>query len=544
MGLCAAGLVLVNFLLLSTRSTLWDRDEPRFARATVEMVESGNYLYPTFNGNLRPDKPILSYWLMSIPVRLFGPTELAFRFFSAVGTAVTCLATFAIGMHFLGGRGALWAAAIVACSLQFLVIGAAATADAVLLPAMVGVMVLVAYRGRSPIRLHHAALLGLLFGWGILVKGPVALLPVPVTLAILWRERRDGVAAGRWLAVLLVGLAVGVVISLAWAIPANVATDGEFLRLALGRHVIGRAAKPMEGHGGKFLLSLPYYAPILLGGFFPWTLHLPGALSALFGGRLGGRFARSYFLAWIVLPFVVMSLVATKLPHYILFIYPALALVVAATLEAARRHELADRDRDWLRGGVWFFGPPAMALSLGLLIGPWLVPIPGLVAPGMIAGAILLATALIAMRQQLANRFGAGAVTILLGMVAFEVPLFVGILPALERVKVPPAVARRVRAATPQDTPVATYHFGEPSLNLYLGRPIEKLSTPEAVATWAARPGRGVLLAPESQLQKMREAIERLPLSEMATVEGFNYSKGKALTVVALLRGEPTCETP
>ncbi len=544
MGLCAVGLILINYVALSTRSTLWDRDEPRFARATVEMVESGNYLYPTFNGNLRPDKPVLSYWLMSIPVRLFGPTEFACRFFSAVGTALTCLATFAIGKKFLGGRGALWATIILACSLQFLVIGAAATADAVMLPSMLGAMVLLAYRGQTPIRLRHGALLGLLFGWGILAKGPVALLPVPVVLVVLWLERAHGVFARRWLWGLLVGLAIGVVVSLAWAIPANMATDGEFLRLALGRHVVGRATKPMEGHGGKFLLSLPYYIPILLGGFFPWTLHLPGALSALFGGRLGDRFSRSYALAWILLPFVFMSLVATKLPHYIAFIYPALALVVAATLEAAQRGELTDRDRDWLRGGVWFFAPVALAISLGLLIGPWFTPIPGLVAPAMTAGAILLATALLAMRKQLANRFRTSAVVILVGMIAFEVPLFIGILPALERVKIPPAIARQVRAVTPESTPAATYQFGEPSLNFYLGRPLQKLGSPEQVATWAAQSEPGVLIVPAPQLAKVEEVIGSLPLTEIAAVNGFNYSKGKPLTVKALLRGNNLCERP
>ncbi|HEW78800.1 MAG TPA: glycosyltransferase family 39 protein, partial [Phycisphaerales bacterium] len=89
--------IMGKYLFMSTRSTLWDRDEPRFARATVEMIESGNYLVPSFNGKMWPDKPIFFYWLMSLPVRLLGPTELACRFFGAVGTALTCLLTFFIG---------------------------------------------------------------------------------------------------------------------------------------------------------------------------------------------------------------------------------------------------------------------------------------------------------------------------------------------------------------------------------------------------------------------------------------------------------------
>jgi 4-amino-4-deoxy-L-arabinose transferase-like glycosyltransferase len=67
------------YLLFAGSSTLWDRDEALYARATVEMIESGNYFVPTFNGEAWADKPILLYWLMSVPVRLFGPSEVACR---------------------------------------------------------------------------------------------------------------------------------------------------------------------------------------------------------------------------------------------------------------------------------------------------------------------------------------------------------------------------------------------------------------------------------------------------------------------------------
>ncbi|HSU81263.1 MAG TPA: glycosyltransferase family 39 protein, partial [Thermoanaerobaculia bacterium] len=74
-ALAAAAAILVAFLALTPWTTLWDRDEPRFAQATVEMLASGNYLYPPFNGHLRTDKPILIYWLMALSVRLLGATE-------------------------------------------------------------------------------------------------------------------------------------------------------------------------------------------------------------------------------------------------------------------------------------------------------------------------------------------------------------------------------------------------------------------------------------------------------------------------------------
>jgi 4-amino-4-deoxy-L-arabinose transferase-like glycosyltransferase len=95
--LLAALLIFCLYLLIASRSTLWDRDEPRYTSVTVEMVRSGNYLVPTLEGKAWPDKPVLLYWLMSIPVRLFGPSELACRFWAAVGSAITCILTYAIG---------------------------------------------------------------------------------------------------------------------------------------------------------------------------------------------------------------------------------------------------------------------------------------------------------------------------------------------------------------------------------------------------------------------------------------------------------------
>jgi len=125
--------ILAGYLFITTRSTLWDRDEPRFSRATVEMVESGNYLYPTFNGNLRPDKPILIYWLMSVPVRLLGQTEMAVRLPSVVGTVLTCLLVFFIGKRLWNAKTGLWAMGILATTGLMLFEGTAATADGTLL---------------------------------------------------------------------------------------------------------------------------------------------------------------------------------------------------------------------------------------------------------------------------------------------------------------------------------------------------------------------------------------------------------------------------
>ena len=526
------------YWLIDSRSTLWDRDEPRFSRATAEMIESGNYLYPTFNGWLRPDKPILIYWLMSVPMRALGPTSLACRFSSSVGIALTCLFTFLLGRRFLGIKAGLWSMAILASTLLILVEGTAATSDGILLPCMVAVMVLFAGGLESRLRWYHVAAMGLALGLGLLAKGPVALLPVVAIAVTLWLIRKSEVRAALGLGQVGGAAVMGVLVFLVWAIPANSATGGEFLRLGIGHHVLARAAKPLESHGGRFLLNLPYYLPVIIAGFFPWTLHLPGSISAVLHRRVGTAHFRELFLAWVVSIVVIMTLVATKLPHYILFTWPALALAVGGTLAAAAQGKLAEIDRNWLRGGVYFFGPVAGGLVIGLLIAPFWWHLPGAILPFWTAAAVLAVVSVLAMRQQLQNRFQASAITLLVGMVVLSLPVMFGVMPALEKVKVAPALAQAVRQQTAREVPVATFGYDEPTLYFYVGRPVSSLGSEEAVVEWAKQPQPGVLVITKSALAAVEGRCGSLGLAEFAAQEGLNFAKGKPLEVTALLRGK------
>jgi len=528
--------IMGNYLFASTRTTLWDRDEPRYARATVEMVESGNYLLPTFNGQIWFDKPPLLYWLMSLPIRLLGPTELACRFFGVLGTALTCLLTFFIGKQLLGSKAALWAMVILASTLMILVVGSSAISDAVLLPFIVAVMAVFAQSISSGITLFHVFLMGVALGLGMLTKGPIGLMPLPAIAAILWLGRKTRKNIRRDVCAVAASLAIGFLIFTAWAIPANHFTNGQFVRQFIGRHVISRALKPMEQHGGNFLLYLPYYLPVVIFGLFPWTLHLPGAISAVIGGRVGSKYGRILLISWVAPTFIIMSLAATKLPHYILFIWPALALAVAGTIVADQQNRLTERDKIWLRRGVWFFGPLAIAMALGLIIGPWFIEIPGLRWSGCASGMVLLAMAIIAIPQQRANRPQVSAKVLLMCMLVLEIPLLFGILPAVEQVKIAPFLAQAVNNKTIKDVPIVTYNYREPTLNFYMGSQIEVLRTEKDVIDWLKRTINGVLVIPKNKLNEIQQRYGELPLDKLVSKQGFNYSKGRTLEVVVLTR--------
>jgi 4-amino-4-deoxy-L-arabinose transferase-like glycosyltransferase len=594
-----AGAIFALLMALASRTTLWDRDEPRFAQATVEMIASGDYLVPTFNGSLRPDKPILAYWWMALPMRLLGPSAVAARLGSAAAMAIAALLTFAAARRLLPAGAGPWAMAVLAATPLAVVEGQAATADALLLAAVTGALACFAAaltgHGR---RLWPWLGLGLALGLAQLAKGPVGLavpgLGIATTLVILGRRTRPARAAvdaaadtgaaarreaaaveqeataaaatleaeavpiGRYAMRAVLAALLGVAIFCAWGVPANLATGGELARVGIGKHVVGRALGAMEGHGGGawhgwrgWVSGLPFYLAVAWVGFAPWVLWLPAAASATLGGRLGGERGRALLIGWVVPTFALMTLVATRLPHYVLPAWPALALAVGGTLEAERRGELAPRDLRWLRRGAWLLGPlvglalaAAAALALLAVFGGH-APVAGASPADLAAGLALPCLALAAvlamaggwaLRHHFAGRYRRAAAVLMGGSVAAALVAGVAVAPALERLKPAPRLAGAVRAATAPAVPVATFEYAEPSFTFYLGRwPVHELRDAGAVGAWAAEVGPGVLVLPRSVAQALGRDLAGT--AEIVAAKGWNVAKGRPLELVALLRG-------
>ncbi|MDH7598502.1 MAG: glycosyltransferase family 39 protein [Sedimentisphaerales bacterium] len=526
--------IMALYGLLASSSTLWDRDEPRFARATMEMVESGNYLYPTFNGQLRPDKPILIYWAMSVFVRILGSRELAFRLPSIVGTAISCYITYLMARRLSCAETGLWAMAILATSLMAIVEGTAATADGLLLACMMGAMwqFMKVFPGRMGI--GHAVALGLALGLAMLAKGPVGLLPVLIILSVVYLVEKGQLRLTNRLWPVVFATAIAICIFIAWALPANVATGGLFAKAGLGHHVMGRSLRPLEGHGGRWLVYLPYYIPVALVFLFPWTIHLPGAISAFIGRRIADRRICMILLAWIGVVFVIMTIVATKLPHYVLFAWPALAMVLARVITLAKAGRLTQQDLRWLRVGVLLYAPLATGAALGLGSLGWVLGIPKW--PGVVAAAILALTAIAAISFQFKGRICHGSYVLLGGSVLLLLAISVLVMPAIEKVKISLPLAKAILGHVGADTPIATFGYAEPSLNFYLGKRMEHLVSAEQVLEWVHRPGRGILVVSDPQQKVLQDQDGLAGMKVIAQVNGYNFSKGKRVTVWALAK--------
>ena len=325
---------------------LIDRDEPRFAEASREMIERGDYIVPHFNNQLRLDKPPLAYWAQVASYKVFGENDFAARFPSAVAAAIIALSILTWGTRLrtatasqaqIGGEAVGWWAAIIfTLSLQTFINAKAAVADMWLV-----LFVTTAHWAGYEI-IQRAAwnwkwwfLFYFSLALGFLTKGPIAWAPL-LTLAAMKFFVRDVDPS----TALRTGLAKrfkflrGIVLMLAivalWGLPALIQTHGEFFRIGIGRHVVGRSLGAMESHGanslGFYLLLLPFYFVTVFASFFPWSIKLSSLTRKLWRSR---DIIDTYLLTGTAIIFVIFSLIKTKLPHYTLPAFPLLSLLLA-----------------------------------------------------------------------------------------------------------------------------------------------------------------------------------------------------------------------
>ena len=343
-----------------------DRDEPRFAEASREMIQRADYVVPRFNNQLRLDKPPLAYWAQVASYRIFGESDFSARFPSAVAAGLVALVILAWAYRINAPAAGWWAAIIFTLSLQTFVHAKAAVADMWLVLFMTlahwagyelladssptaGRKIPVQFRSVTHYRRTKWWLIFYLsLALGFLAKGPIGWIPL-LTVLITISLTRDWRSARHFKFPLGILLMLAVVA--AWGIPALIRTHGQFLTVGIGRHVIGRSLATMEGHGassfGMYLLLLPFYFVTIFVSFFPWSIKLPWLIRQLRRQKKSGimRFRQgyvgqggpdysgneidNYLLTSIAIIFVIFTLVSTKLPHYTLPAFPLLALLLA-----------------------------------------------------------------------------------------------------------------------------------------------------------------------------------------------------------------------
>ncbi len=512
------GYVLIALIALTAslfgaaRVPVMDADEARFAQATRQMIESDDYLRIRLQDEPRNKKPIGAHWLQAISVQAFEPVSgrlnaiWPYRLPSALGVVLAALATLWGGAALLGQRTARLGAGLLAAGVLVSFEGMTAKTDALLLGfTTLALAALARLRSASlpPVNNYDDALdagpktLAVIFwlalGCGVMIKGPIAPLVAALTLATLalWERR------AAWMKPLLwwPGPLLAILIVAPWSIAISIETGGRFF---FDMFFGDLAPKLTGGHEEHF--ALPGFHTFLLPFLiFPATYALPAAARLAFGAATAPRSDETqaplrFLIAWAAPILLFFELAPTKLAHYAMPAYPAIALLCGVGL-------MAMRGRGWRTAhpaGVVLFAVTGaclvalMATAATFMPGDFAADLRRAISTALVGVGIVAAgvTALIMLRRPAARAAALAACAMALSFSLREhlLPEARGLFVSTESV----ATLTRARLTPRDDRPLWVVGYDEPSL-VFLTRTSIRLA-PAAVAGASAQPGDAMIV--------------------------------------------------
>lgn len=345
------GIALFLYLANLGGNSIYILDEAKNATCAAEMLERGDWVVPTFNQELRTDKPPLHYFFMMVSYSVFGVTPFAARFFSAIFGALTILISFLFVRRFHSEKAALWTSFILLSSIHLSIQFHLSVPDPYLIFFFTA-SVFSFYAAVKEKKLIYLLALYLSVGLGTLSKGPVAIgLPGLIFLLFLifskrlnWKELKQLRPFSGAVLVLL--------IALPWYILVHLKTNGQWTDGFFFKHNLGRFSSEMEGHGGIFLLTILF---VLL-GLFPFAVFIVQALKHAWKNRKSDFILLNLVAGLAIVIFFSIS--RTKLPNYTVPAYPYFAALLGV----------------WLSQLSFKTAKPKASMITLLVVGPILVP--------------------------------------------------------------------------------------------------------------------------------------------------------------------------
>lgn len=516
-----------------------DRDESRFAQATKQMLETGDPVEIRYQNEARNKKPVGIYWMQAASAAALGGPEAApiwaYRIPSAIGAILAIWFTWLAGAALVGRRAAALGAALFGISMLMVAEGHIAKTDAMQAAAITAMMAGLArafmrWQETPDAKARWSDIVLIWAGLGIaaLIKGPVGLMVGGGAVVLA------GLLGGgfRWLKMTrpAIGVPLALLVFSPWAIAITIQTGGQFWYDAIWGDMLSKVAGAQEKHGG----FIGYYLLLVTLTLFPGSLLLlPAAWRTV---QMRKAPWAMFLIAWVVPAWVVFELLPTKLPHYTLPCYPALALAIGAYLNARLQGE-PDATPRWTGYAnlvLWLI----FAFALGAIYTAAPNYYSGAAGAGMID--ILLTMAVIAAASALAVvtisqtwRLFLPAAAVL---AAFAYAgLFERTFAATQDLHVSPRIAglARERGGWTPGTPIVSAGYHEPSLVFLTETAIELAPDGKAAARYLADHPEGVALIEEKELDAfLREAAAiGLKPERKWTLSGFNYSRGKRVAI-------------
>ncbi len=302
--------------------SIYSLDEAKNATCAREMLERGDLIVPTFNYELRTDKPPMHYYFMMLAYKIFGVSEFSARFFSSFFGALTVLITFLFARRFFNEKVAFFSSLALFSSLHASLQFHMAVPDPYLIfyISLTLFAFYAAFREKSDKFLYLSYLA---MGLGVLTKGPVAVvLPGLIVLSFLFYKRSFNVETFKFLKIFR-GILIILAVSLPWYIAVTIKTHGVWLEEFIFKHNLHRFSDSMEGHGGIFLMTFLF----VFFGMLPFSVYVVQTFIKGWKDRRHNDFL-VFLIFYVSIYTIFFAISKTKLPNYTTPVYPALAILL------------------------------------------------------------------------------------------------------------------------------------------------------------------------------------------------------------------------
>ncbi len=476
-------LCLILFFFQLGGRPLWNPDEGMHAATSKEMVLSGDWITPTFNGEPFYDKPVLYNWLVSLALLIFGFTEFAARLPSAILGSGCVALTYLFGRKMYGLTVGFVGAVILATAIEFIIISNAVVHDISLVFFVTLALYLfyIVYKDdchkKKKLLLFYAAL-----GFAVLSKGPVGLvLPAMIIGLYLIVEKNLS-----FLRQMKIGW--GILIFLAVASPWYILIslkNPDYAGYFFIEQNLGSFLSSDSRHPNPFY----YYIPVLFGGFFPWSCFFPLALFYAVRRKFEniGESA-AFLLIWFSTIFIFFSIAGSKLPTYILPLFPAASLLVALCWQ-----ELLNCPQAKIRRGFLYSFLPVVVIFLAGIIYLGLHPPTQLEYEAGInmrqinfAAIWLLGSVVLAFFFFLIKKDIVFLVTIIAMIVSTKIIFLVLIVPSVNPYRSTKELAQKYDQLIPEHEKLAFYSRIRASALFYTDRKARVLETAEQLKNYLA----------------------------------------------------------
>lgn len=506
-----------------------DRDSPHFAQASKQMLETHDYWQINFQAAPRHLKPPGIYWLHVLAVKIFSPHNInrlwPYRIPGVLAAWLTVLFTFAFTRRHYSDRIAFTAASLLAISFLLVLETHLIVTDVVLLLSMIlmqGALwqIYIAEKTKTYLAPYWALLFWCAMAFGVLIKGLTPLIAVLTLLFLLFADKDKSWFKSikfQW------GIPLLILLTLAWLLPISFAGHSNYLMDMIRGDVVPKVIGGQQSHGmppGYFALLYPLSA---------WPSSLFFWLGIAYAIKQWHRPQERFLLTWIIAVWLFFELIPTKLPEYLLPIYPACSILMANGILNDTMATVSRKWRIWLQayGLIWL----AYSLTLGffsLFLALYLqhkILWSAMTAALVITiGAVL--SAILYWRRALIQAFN---LSILLAILSYGL-IYHFELPKLSNIWLSEQVALLLQNKLSDQDPLLAIGYQEPSLVFLLGtHQVEFANLPmdpvSAQGQW--------LLVEQKQLATVLQyaAVKKYSLQQHAVVHGYNYSNGKWVTL-------------